>query len=132
LDDIALTRLLPDMTVLVPADAIEAYQAVLAAAEVQGPVYLRLGRYPTPVLFDEDYRFEIGAVPVMRRRSDLVIYATGIMTALALDTAVILAEHGVEAAVLNVPTLKPLNAVAILDATAGGALDQRWVGQRRS
>lgn len=131
LDDIALTRLLPDLTVLVPADATEAYQAVIAAAEVQGPVYLRLGRYPTPVLFGESYRFEIGTAPVMRRGGDLVIYATGIMTALALDTAAILAGHGVEAAVLNVPTLKPLDTAAILDAVAGKRLavtmEEHWI-----
>jgi transketolase len=132
LDDIALTRLLPDLTVLVPADATEAYQAVIAAAEVQGPVYLRLGRYPTPVLFDESYRFEIGVAPAMRRGSELVIYATGIMTALALDTAAILAEHGVEAAVVNMPTLKPLDTAAILNAVAGKRLavtmEEHWIG----
>jgi transketolase len=131
LDDIALTRLLPDLTVLVPADATEAYQAVLAAAEVPGPVYLRLGRYPTPVLFGEEYRFEVGAVPIMRRGGDLVIYATGIMTTLALDTADILAGRGLEAAVLNVPTLKPLNAAVILDATVGKHLavtmEEHWI-----
>ena len=132
LDDIALTRLLPDLTVLVPADATEAYQAVLAAAEVPGPVYLRLGRYPTPVLFGESYRFEIGAVPVMRHGSDVAIYATGIMTALALDTAEILAGQEIEAVVLNVPPLKPLNAPAILDAAAGKRLavtmEEHWIG----
>lgn len=131
LDDVALTRLLPGMTVMVPADATEAYQAVLAAAEITTPVYIRLGRYPTPVIFGEDYRFEIGAVPVMRQGDDVVIYATGIMTALALDTCRLLSESGVEAAVLNVPTIKPLNSQAILEATADKKLcvtmEEHWI-----
>ncbi|MFZ5918501.1 MAG: transketolase family protein [Chloroflexota bacterium] len=131
LDDVALTRLLPDLTVLVPADATEAYLATLAAAETPGPFYLRLGRYPTPVLFGADYRFQIGAAPVMRRGGDLAIYATGIMTALALDTAELLAGQGLAATVLNVPTLKPLDAVAILDAAGGKRLvvtmEEHWI-----
>jgi transketolase len=131
LDDIALTRLLPGMTVLVPADATEAYQAVIAAAEILAPAYIRLGRYPTPVIFDADYRFEIGAVPRLRLGDDLVIYAAGIMTALALDTAGILASQGIEAAVLNVATIKPLNTAAILEAAVSKRLcvtmEEHWV-----
>jgi transketolase len=116
LDDVALTRQLPVMTVLVPADAAEAYRAVLAAAQVVGPVYVRLGRYPTPVIFPEDYAFQIGAVTKMRAGKDVAILGMGIMTAKALDTAEILAQQGVESAVLNVPTIKPLNSDAILRA----------------
>lgn len=131
LDDIALTRILPGMTVLVPADATEAYQAVLAAAEIATPVYIRLGRYPTPVIFGEDYRFEIGAIPGMRQGADLTIFATGIMTALALETCEILAESGCEAAVLNVSTIKPLDQKAILDAAVGKELcvtmEEHWI-----
>jgi transketolase len=131
LDDVALTRLLPGMTVLVPADATEAFQAVLAAAEITTPVYIRLGRYPTPVIFGEDYRFEIGAVPSMRQGSDIVIYATGIMTALALDTCRHLSEAGIEAAVLNVPTIKPLDSQAILEAATNKKLcvtmEEHWI-----
>ena len=119
------------MTVLVPADATETFQAVLAAAEITTPVYIRLGRYPTPVVFGEDYRFEIGAVPIMRQGSDIVIYATGIMTALALDTCKHLSEAGIEAAVLNVPTIKPLNSQAILEAAAKKQLcvtmEEHWI-----
>jgi len=122
LDDIALTRQLPGLTVLSPADATEAYQAVLAAADLRGPVYLRMGRYPTRVIFGEEYRFQIGAVPVLRQGKDVALFATGIMTAMALDTADILAGHGVEASVLNVPTIKPLNREAILAAAAGQRL----------
>lgn len=131
LDDIALTRILPGMTVLVPADATEAYKAVLAAAEIETPVYIRLGRYPTPVIFGEDYRFEIGAMPVMRQGADLAICATGIMTALALETGGILAESGCEAAVLNVSTIKPLDQKAILDAAVGKkicvTMEEHWI-----
>lgn len=122
LDDVALTRQLPGMIVIVPADATEAYQATLAAAEIAEPVYLRLGRYPTPVIFGEDYRFQIGAVPVLRRGADVVLYATGIMTSMALDTAGLLAATGIEAAVLNVPTIKPLDIEAVVRPAAGARL----------
>jgi transketolase len=131
LDDVALTRQLPGLTVLVPADATEAYKAVLASAEIDGPVYIRLGRYPTPVIFDQDYQFEIGAVPVMREGGDIVIYATGIMTAIALETADSLSGQGIEASVLNVATLKPWNTTPILDAAAGKRLavtmEEHWI-----
>lgn len=119
LDDLGITRQIPGMTVLSPADATEAYQAVVAAAELQGPVYLRLGRYPTPVLFGDDYRFRVGAVPVLREGGDVVLFATGIMTAMALEMARALAAHGIDCAVLNVPTLKPLDGEALLRAVAG-------------
>ena len=123
--------MLPDLIVLVPADATEAFQAVIAAAEVDGPVYIRLGRYPTPVLFDENYQFQIGAIPKMRSGGDIVIYATGIMTALALDSAEILAGEGIEATVVNVPTIKPLDAAAVLEAAQGKRLavtmEEHWV-----
>jgi transketolase len=131
LDDVALTRLLPGMTVLVPADATEAYKAVLAAARISTPAYIRLGRYPTPVIFGEDYEFHIGSIPVMREGDSVVIYATGIMTALALDTAETLAEQGFEATVLNVATIKPLSAEAILAPAAGKklcvAMEEHWI-----
>jgi len=131
LDDVALTRMLPDLTVLVPADATEAYQAVIAAAEIEGPVYLRMGRYPTPVLFGKDYRFQIGAMPLMRQGGDVTLYATGIMTALALDCAEILVGEGIEATVLNVPTIKPLDAGAVSEMARGKRLavtmEEHWI-----
>ena len=130
LDDIALMRQLPGLTVLVPSDATEAYQATIAAAELTTPVYLRISRYTGRVIFGEDYQFKVGAVPVLRSGSDVVLYATGIMTALALDTADLLANEGVEASVLNVATLKPLNTAAILEGAAGKALcvsmEEHW------
>jgi len=121
LDDVALMRQLPGMTVLVPADATETFRVVEAAAEIEGPVYIRLGRYPTPVLFDADYYFQVGAAPTLRRGGDVALLATGIMTAKALDTADILSDRGVDAAVTNVSTIKPLNADALLSAV----LDKR-------
>jgi transketolase len=127
LDDVALMRQLPGMTVLVPADATETFQAVLTAAAIEGPVYIRLGRYPTPVLFDAGYEFQVGAVSTLRRGDDvgtapIAIFAAGIMSAKALDTAEILAGRGVAATVLNVPTIKPINSDAILDAVSGKQL----------
>lgn len=131
LDDIALARLLPNLTVLVPADATEAYRAVIAAAEIEGPAYIRLGRYPTPVIFDEDYRFQIGAMSDVRHGKDLVVYATGIMTSLALETAGILAGDGIDAAVWNVPTIKPLDAGTVVHAAEGKQLavtmEEHWI-----
>jgi transketolase len=119
------------MTVLVPADATEAYKAVLAAAEVDGPVYIRLGRYPTPVIFDAEYRFEVGAVPLLREGEDIVLYTMGIMAALGLETADLLSAQGVEAAVLNVSTLLPLNATALVEAAEGKSLcvsmEEHWI-----
>jgi transketolase len=122
LDDVALMRQLPGMTVLVPADATEAYFAIEAAAEIEGPIYLRLGRYPTPVLFGPDYDYEVGSMPRLREGSDMVIFASGIMNAKALDAAEMLAEEGIDVAILNVHTIKPLNEGAVLDAVSGKQL----------
>ncbi len=122
LDDIALMRQLPNLTVIVPADAVETYQAVMTAAETEGPFYIRLGRYPTPVLFGSDYTFEIGAVPELRRGDDVALLATGIMVAQAMDAAESLAEEGVDAAVSNVPTIKPLMPQTVLARVSGKRL----------
>ena len=122
LDDVALMRQLPNMTVVVPADAVETYQAVMIAAETEGPFYIRLGRYPTPVLFGPDYTFEIGAAPELRPGDDVALLATGIMVAQAMETADVLAEEGVDAAVSNVPTIKPLMSEVILDRVSGKRL----------
>jgi len=122
LDDVALMRQLPGMTVLVPADATETFLAIQAAAEIQGPVYIRLGRYPTPVLFDADFGFQVGVAPALRSGQDVVLLATGIMVAKALETADILAAQGIDAAVLNVSTIKPLGADAIVGAALGKRL----------
>jgi transketolase len=109
LEDIALMRALPNMTVVVPADAEETRQATQAIAEVAGPVYFRLGRYPVPTLFGRDYRFQVGRMKLVREGRDVVIFACGHMTWKALEAAELLARERVEARVINVSTIKPLN-----------------------
>jgi transketolase len=121
-DDVGLMRQLPEMTVIVPADAEEAYQAVIAAAYHKGPVYLRFGRYPTPVLYDESYTFEIGKANLVRAGVDIVMYATGIMVAKALEAAEILAASGIEATVINIATIKPLDRELIAEHARGKQL----------
>ncbi|HHV58506.1 MAG TPA: transketolase family protein [Firmicutes bacterium] len=114
IEDLALMRALPGMTVIVPADGPETKQAVRAAAAHNGPVYIRLGRSGVPVLFDADYEFTIGRAAVLRRGEDVALFACGIMVAEALQAARQLAEKGIRAAVLNVSTLKPLDEEAVV------------------
>lgn len=113
LDDIAVMRAMPHMTVIVPADDYEARQAILAAAEYRGPVYLRLTRDPSPRIFGPDYRFERGRTHLLRKGSDVGFVSTGAQTTRALEAAEALAADGIEAAVLHVPTVKPLDEAAI-------------------
>ena len=113
-EDIAIMRALPNMSVIVPADGVEARKAVRAIAGYSGPVYMRLGRSAVPVIFDEDYEFMIGKATVMRPGEDVSIFACGIMTARALEAAEALASEGVSAEVINVSTVKPLDVEAIL------------------
>jgi len=122
-EDIALMRALPNMTVIVPADATETARAVAAAAAHQGPVYMRLGRPAVPVLFGEDYEFRLGAAAVLREGSDAAICATGVMVAEALKAAEQLAAQGIEVAVANIHTIKPLDVETIVHlARKTGAL----------
>jgi transketolase len=116
IEDIAIMRALPNMTVLSPADGIEAKQAVKAMFEVDGPVYIRIGRIEVPNLYGDDYRFELGKAVTMREGSDVTLVATGTMVALALEAAETLAKEGISARVLNVHTIKPLDKEAILAA----------------
>lgn len=112
IEDIALMRVIPGMTVISPADAKEARKAVIAAAEMQGPVYLRLARLATPV-FEEDYPFEIGKANVLREGTDAAVFATGIMVAETLKAAELLAAQGRNIAVINVHTIKPIDAECV-------------------
>ncbi len=116
LEDIALMRVLPNMTVVVPADATEAAQAVRAAASTPGPFYIRLGRPPVPVLFGADHRFVLGRAEVLRHGTGVAVYATGHMVAVALEAAEILGAGGVSAEVVNVSTIKPLDTGTIVAA----------------
>ncbi|MDR7402963.1 MAG: transketolase family protein [Armatimonadota bacterium] len=114
--DVAVMRALPHMTVVVPADARETEQAVEAAAEYNGPVYLRLGRLALPALLPEDYRFQWGKAVTLREGGDVSLLANGVMLGAALEAAEELARRGVQARVLNVSTVKPLDREAVLAA----------------
>ena len=109
-EDIALMRTIPGMTVIVPADDVEAKAAVRAAYEYDGPVYMRFGRLAVPVFNDpETYEFQLGKGVVLREGTDVTIVATGLMVAEALAAADELAEKGVSAEVINIHTIKPLD-----------------------
>jgi transketolase len=116
IEDIALMRVIPGMTVIVPADAEETEQAVFAAARHEGPVYIRTGRSPVPVLFDEDYKFQIGKAATLRDCKDVTIIACGVMVSASLEAAEILAKKGVSARVLNMATIKPIHVDAVVAA----------------
>ncbi|MDH7577962.1 MAG: transketolase family protein [Bacillota bacterium] len=113
-EDIALMRALPNMTVVVPADATETARAVAAAAVHRGPVYIRLGRPAVPVLFGEDYKFRLGVAPLLRDGTDAAICATGVMVAEALKAAEQLAAQGIEVAVASFHTVKPLDVETVI------------------
>jgi transketolase len=122
LEDISMMRSLPNMVVLSPADDLETRQATWAIADWPGPVYMRLGRYPVPRLFDEGYCFEIGKAATLREGSDVAIFSTGHMSWKALDAAELLARDRIEARVVNVSTIKPLDEAAVRQAAQGVAL----------
>ena len=114
LEDFSVMRTIPGMTVVCPADATEARAAVKAAIEYVGPVYLRFGRAATPVLFDRDkYKFELGRGVVMADGSDVTIVANGFMVAIALEARELLKNDGIDAAVINIHTIKPLDVELI-------------------
>lgn len=114
-EDIALMRTIPGMVIINPADDVEAKAAVFAAAEYEGPVYLRFGRMAVPVFNDEaTYKFEIGKGIVLREGTDLTIVATGLCVNSALEAAEKLAADGVSAEVINIHTIKPLDEECIL------------------
>lgn len=116
-EDIALMRAIPGMVVLSPADATETKKMVFAAADYEGPVYLRMGRLDTEILFDENsYDFKIGKINTLKEGNDITIAATGILVEEALKAAEILAKEGISARVLNVGTIKPLDEETILKA----------------
>lgn len=119
IDDVAFMRAIPNMTVVDVADATETRQAVSAIADVPGPVYLRLKRGEIPVIFGEDHEFSLSRAQVLRPGRDLVIVANGMLVSAALAAADALAEAGVDAGVVNVPVVKPLDASTLLDAFAG-------------
>lgn len=114
-EDIAIMRALPNMSVVVPADDVEARAAVLAAAEYEGPMYLRMARPASPTVHNaEDYTFEFGRAEVLREGTDLAIIACGMMVPEALAAAEALAAEGIEARVVNMHTIKPLDVDEVL------------------
>jgi len=112
--DVSLMRSLPNMTVIVPSDAEEARLATIAAAAYDGPVYLRLSRYDTPVWREPDRPFTIGEAEVRRQGRDITIVTTGVLFGKVLEAVDALAREGIEAEVLNVHTVKPIDGPAIL------------------
>jgi len=117
-EDLALICALPGFTVIVPADAIEAAQAVRVAAANYGPFYIRLCRPKIPLVYNNDYRFNLGKAVAMRQGKDATIIAIGLMVATALEAADNLKREGIDCGVLNVPTLKPIDEAAIIKAAA--------------
>ena len=116
LEDVALMRTIPGMTVIVPSDDIEAKAAVMAAAETEGPFYMRFGRAAVPVINDRpDYKFEVGKAVVVKDGTDMVIFANGVCVAEALGAAEKLAADGINAAVVNIHTVKPIDQDTILE-----------------
>lgn len=113
IEDICLMRVIPRMTVIVPCDANEATRAVKAMVEMDGPAYLRMARMPSPIL-DMDMPFTIGKANVLQEGTDAVIFACGILVDAALHAAEALKEEGIDAAVVNVHTIKPLDEETIL------------------
>jgi Transketolase, C-terminal subunit len=114
IEDISLMRSIPNMVVLNPSDDVEAKAAIFAAAEYYGPVYIRLGRAATPTLHDENYKFEIGKGEVLKEGKDVAIIATGIMVAKALEAAEKLKAEGINATVVNIHTIKPIDKELIV------------------
>ena len=115
-EDFALMRSIPGMTVICPADDIEAKAAVRAAYEMNGPVYLRFGRLAVPVFHAEDFKFEIGKGEVLRDGTDVAIIANGLLTYEAIEAGEKLAEAGINAMVINMATIKPLDEELVVAA----------------
>ncbi len=115
-EDFALMRSIPGMTVICPADDVEAKAAVKAAYEMDGPVYLRFGRLAVPVFHSKDYKFEIGKGEVLRDGTDVAIIANGLLTYEAILAGEALAEAGINAMVINMATIKPLDEELVVEA----------------
>ncbi len=122
IEDLAWTRAIANMTVIVPADPDETAQAVRAAAELDGPVFLRISRMPVPAVHPPGYTFQIGRAAQLREGSRVTIVAAGITTHLALEAAALLESDGISAAVLNLSTVRPIDRDAISDAARRGPI----------
>jgi len=116
IEDIAMMRAIPNMTVIVPADAEETKQVIHAAVEYKGPMYIRLGRPAVPVVFDESYKFEIGKGSIVHQGSDVTVIAMGVMLSPAIEAAKELANEGVSVRVINMSSVKPIDKNIIIQA----------------
>ncbi len=116
IEDMAIMRVIPNMTVLVPADAIETEQMIFEAAKFNGPMYVRLGRSAVPTLFDENYKFEIGKGVVVAPGNDATIIACGIMVNEAIIASQTLKSEGINVRVINMSTIKPIDKELIITA----------------
>ncbi len=122
IEDVSLMRVLPNMTVIVPADARETKQAIHAVAAFRGPVYVRLGRAKVPVIMPDNYQFRIGQSYTFHLGKQVNIIAMGIMVSAALEAASLLAADGIDAGVVNMSTVKPLDHEALLHISASSGL----------
>lgn len=124
IEDVALMRALPNMAVVEPADAVEVRQAVAAIADHPGPVYMRLKRGETPIIFNDDHRFDLNQAQVLSggERCDVCLIAAGMMLPAALAAAGVLENNGVSVTALNVPVIKPLDAATIVAAAGHSRL----------
>lgn len=114
IEDISLMRSIPNMTVLVPADYFESKKAVIAAAMKDGPVYIRLGRSPLPEIYNEKTKFEIGKSHILKSGKDVSIIAAGEMVSISLESAKSLSKDGIDAEVINIRSIKPLDRDTII------------------
>jgi len=123
MEDIGLMRILPNMTVIIPADGIETGKAVKAIVEHHGPVYMRLSRMRFPVIFDESYNFKISKGTVIRKGKDVTIFATGLMVSQSLKAVEQLEGEGISTQLINISTIKPIDQELIIKASrATGAV----------
>ena len=122
IEDLAWTRAIANMTVIVPADPPETASAMRAAVDYDGPVFLRLSRMPVPVVHPADYEFRIGRAARLRDGSDITLIAIGTMVCRALEAAALLEADGIRAAVVNMSSVRPLDRKAIVEAAAAGPI----------
>jgi len=121
-EDIAMMRSIPNMTVVVPADATAVKPLLRQAIELDGPVYFRMGRNPVPVIYNNQQRFTLGEAIKIRKSGKVLLVAAGIMVSTALETAEMLADEGIECGILDMHTVKPLDGAALLDFTKSSEL----------
>ncbi|TCW39506.1 transketolase subunit B [Thermohydrogenium kirishiense] len=114
IEDISLMRSIPNMVVINPSDDIETKSAILAAAEYKGPVYIRLGRMAVPTIHDDSYKFQLGKGEVIKSGKDVTIIATGITVSMAIEAAEELKKDGIDAEVINIHTIKPIDKELII------------------